>query len=151
MGFDIHEVQSWTSLLGGVDQTLAKKMAGETTAIVAVIGPDGVLGVSCGDSEAWLVTETGIDDITAGQNKKRLGSGRAAPLSFYRPTLDATVILGTDGLWKYMSTEGVAEAVRGRAPSAAAEALRALVQLRSGKYQDDVGLVVLAPVTRSAG
>lgn len=33
--------------------------------------------MSAGDSEAWVFTETGIDDLTAGQDKKRLGDGHA--------------------------------------------------------------------------
>jgi serine/threonine protein phosphatase PrpC len=80
--------------------------------------------------------------------QKRLGSGRAAPVSFCRPTLDGTLVVGTDGLWSYTTPDKVAEAVRGRTPAGAAEELLPLVRLPSGMYQDDVGVAVVAPVTR---
>jgi hypothetical protein len=50
-------------------------MAGETTGVVVVVSPAGLIGVSVGDSAAWLITGTGIDDLTAGQRRARLGSG----------------------------------------------------------------------------
>jgi len=65
----------------------------------------------------WFITETGIDDLTCAQTKKRLGSGRAAPVSFYRPRLEGTLVPGTDGLFNYIPMEKLAEVVRGRAPS----------------------------------
>lgn len=143
-GFDITDPTIWNKLLTDVDHELAKTMAGKTTAVIAVVGSGGIVGVSAGDSQAWLVGETGADEFTADQTKKRLGSGRASPVSFFRPGLQGTLIVATDGLFKYATTGKIAETVRGREPGEAAEALRGLVALPSGKYQDDVGIVVLA-------
>ena len=56
-------------------------MCGETTGVVVVVTPRGLLGVSAGDSEAWVITASGIDDLTTAQNKKRVGSGDASPAS----------------------------------------------------------------------
>jgi len=141
--FDVHNVQNWMTVLADVDHKLACAMTGETTAVIAVVGPSGILGASAGDTEAWVIGKTCIDDLTAGQKKNRLGSGRAAPVSFYRSRLDGTLVLGSDGLFKYVSTEKIAEAVRGSAPADAAERLRALVRMATGRYQDDLGLVVV--------
>jgi serine/threonine protein phosphatase PrpC len=111
--------------------------------VVVAITSARIIGVSVGDSEAWVITDTGIDDVTRGQNKSRLGSGRASPVSFFRPRLEGTLVVGSDGLFRYAKMESVAEAVRGRAPAKAAEELRGLVVLPSGQYQDDLGLVVV--------
>jgi hypothetical protein len=70
---------------------------------------------------------------------------------FSRSSLNGTLVVGTDGLFSYASVANVAEAVRGHELASAAEELLALVQLRSGAYQDDVGLAVVAPATRWAG
>ncbi len=142
--FDIHEVQSWMNVLAYVDHNLAKTPGGETTAIVAVIGPGGIIGAAVGDSQAWVITETGIDDLTVEQKRKRLGSGRAAPVPFFRPRLRDTLVVGTDGLFKYARREDLAAAVRGHAPQVVTERLRALVQLPSGGYQDDVGVALVS-------
>lgn len=140
---DVHDAAMWTVLFKEVDATLAAKMAGETTGVVVIIGSKGLMGVSAGDSEAWVVTATSIDDLTMGQKKARLGSGRAVPVSFNRPGLDGVLVVGTDGLFKYGSAERIAAAVRGGDVERAAERLAALVRLPSGGLQDDLGIVVI--------
>ena len=148
-GFDITDRISREKLLTDVDAQLARTMVGETTAVVIAVTSSGIIGMSVGDSEAWVFTETGIDDLTRAQNKKRLGSGRAVPVLFSRPPLEGMLVVASDGLWKCTSMERVAEVVRRREPAEAAEALRDLVALPSGKYQDDLGIVVLAPMGTS--
>lgn len=142
--FDLENTDAWKYLLNKKDAELAKRMTGETTAVVVVLMPDRLIGVSVGDSEAWVVRATDIDDLTGGQNKARLGSGRAAPITFVRGTLDGVLIVGTDGLFKYASRERLAAIARGRRPVAdAAAELENLVRLPSGRFQDDVAIVVL--------
>ena len=92
---DVHDPGLWTVLLKEADGTLAAKMAGETTAVVVVVGPMGVTGVSVGDSEAWIITKS-IDDLTRSQERARLGSGRAVPVSFQRRSLDGVLLVATD-------------------------------------------------------
>jgi PPM family protein phosphatase len=99
---------------------------------------------SVGDSAAWIVGGGGVDDLTLGQRKARLGSGRAAPVSFRRDGLDGTLVVGTDGLFKYATPSGIGEAVRDRSPEEAAERLVEVVRLPSGAFQDDVAVVVVA-------
>jgi PPM family protein phosphatase len=141
---DVHDAGFWTVLFKEIDDTLAAKTAGETTGVVVIVGPKGLTGVSAGDSEAWVVSATGIDDLTSVQKKARLGSGRAAPVSFQRPGLDGVLVVGTDGLFKYASAERIAAALRTGDVSQAGQRLAALVRLPSGGLQDDVGIVVVA-------
>ena len=48
---DVHDAPLWSVLFGEVDAALAAKMTGETTGVVVTVGPDGLTGVSAGDSE----------------------------------------------------------------------------------------------------
>ena len=74
-----------------------------------------------------------------------MGSGRAAPVMFFRQYVDGTLVVGTDGLFNYTTAEQIAQVVRGHEPREAVEQLRALVQLPSGNFSDDVGVVILVP------
>lgn len=63
-----------------------EREAGETTLVLVVVTAEGrVVGASCGDSGALIVTEGRLDDVTEGQSRWRLGSGRAEPVGFERP------------------------------------------------------------------
>ncbi len=99
--FDLLDLGRWRLLLARTDAELAAKRVGETTAVVVVVSACSLVGVSVGDSEAWVVTASGIDDLTANQSRRRLGTGRAEPTHFVRPALDGVLVVGTDGLFKY--------------------------------------------------
>jgi serine/threonine protein phosphatase PrpC len=141
---DGHDAELWMALFKEADSALATRRAGETTGVLVVVGPKGLTGVSVGDSEAWIVGARSIDDLTRGQERSRLGTGRAAPVAFQRRSLDGALLVGTDGLFKYASPERIAATVRGGDVARAAERLTALVQLPSGGFHDDVGIVVVA-------
>jgi len=119
----------------------AGDMAGETTAIVIVLSAKGITGTSVGDSEAWLVGPSGIDDLTASQHRRRLGSGAAVPAAFFRSPLDTVLVAGTDGLFKYASPDAIAVAAR----AGSAQSLAALARLPSGRYPDDVAVALVHP------
>lgn len=76
---------------------------GETTLVVVACArsPDGLLavrGVSAGDSRAWAVLEDGRSvELTEGQARKRLGSGRAVAHRF-EVAGAVRVIAASDGL-----------------------------------------------------
>jgi hypothetical protein len=126
-----------------VDSNLAAKMAGETTGGVLILGAEGLVGVSAGDSEAWVVSQKGIDDLTAGQRKRRLGSGRVQPVPFRRRSLDGVLVVGTDGLFKYATAGMISAAAVDDQVAAVADKLVSLVRLPSGSFEDDVGVVVV--------
>ena len=126
------------------DSALAANGAGETTGTVVVLGTRGIIGVSTGDSEAWVVTPTAIDDLTVGQQTRhRLGSNRVAPAAFGRSVLEGVLVVASDGLFKYAASEVIARLVRASAIGAAAEHLVELVRFRSGKVADDVAVVLV--------
>ena len=125
------------SMLAKIDSALFTGAVGETTAIVAIVsGAGAIIGASVGDSEAWIVTPDSIDDLTDGQDRRRLGSGRAAPVSFARAALEGTLIVGTDGLFKYAPPNAIAAVVRNCANPA--EAL-----LQSTRTPDDITIVTV--------
>jgi serine/threonine protein phosphatase PrpC len=145
---DVLDADMWARLLRQVDSKLATHGTGETTAVVVVIGPDGLTGVSVGDSEAWAVTATSIDDLTRGQERSRLGSGRAVPVVFQRPSLEGALLVATDGLFKYASGARIAATIRESSVEQTADRLVSLVKLPSGGFPDDVAVAVVAPLWR---
>jgi serine/threonine protein phosphatase PrpC len=142
--FPVEHAQSWVDLFRSTDSALAANSDHETTGLVVVLGAQGLVGISTGDSEAWVVTSTGVDNLTVGQHTRhRLGSNRATVTTFQRSFLAGVLVVATDGLFRYAAPEVIARIVRGNAIGAAAEGLVALVRLRSGKLVDDVAVVVV--------
>jgi PPM family protein phosphatase len=143
-GFPIDDVQRWAALLRTTDAVAFAGGLGETTAVVVVVGPTGVLGVSAGDSEAWVVTANRIDDLTVGQyTRRRIGTGQAAPFIFERTTLPGVLLVATDGLLNYASPEVIARVVREGAMGFAADSLVELVRLPSRTVTEDVAVVLV--------
>jgi hypothetical protein len=102
------------------------------------------VGISTGDSEVWVVTSTGVDNLTVGQHTRdRLGSNHATATTFQRSSLAGVLVVATDGLFKYAAPDVIARIVRGNAIRVAAEGLVELVRLRSGRLADDVAVVLV--------
>jgi len=135
----------WVEWMHHLDRAIqAHPSMGETTATVCAI-EDGRLvgGASVGDSEALLVTESGVVDLTNGKLRKPLlGSGRARPRAFFVRRSTGTIVLGTDGLFKYASHETIASIARRSAIDEVIAGLISAVRLPSGSLQDDIGIVV---------
>jgi serine/threonine protein phosphatase PrpC len=115
--------------------------------VLIVIDEGGIYGASSGDSEAWVIQDDGtIDDLTKNQHKKRrLGSGRALPVGFERASFAGTLIVGTDGLYRYARPDVIAEVVTSAlTPEDAAAGLVELVRPGgSNELLDDVGVVAV--------
>ena len=142
--FDATEVASWVDLFRSRDTALALKGAGETTGVVVVLGPRGLLGVSIGDSEAWVVTAGGVDNLTVGQQtRQRLGGGGVDLATFARPSLGGVLVIATDGLFKFASPEVIARIVRTGPFESAAERLVELVRHPNGALADDAAVVLV--------
>jgi serine/threonine protein phosphatase PrpC len=144
--------ETWRELLFDVDQALnTDTKAGETTAVIVVATGEGVAGASVGDSEAWLVTAGGHSVLTSRQRRKPyLGYGAAIPVGFRPVPLEGTLLVATDGLFKYMDAERIAAAVRGEDLPAAAEAVAEIPRNREGSFYDDVAVVLCRPVRASS-
>lgn len=144
--FAVEDVGHWVDLFLATDACLAANHAGETTGAVVVLGRHGFLGFSIGDSEAWVVSAAGIDNLTIGQHtRKRLGSGQGTLVIFQRPQLTGLLLVATDGLFKYAAAPVIAGIARTGTVAQAAEGLLELVRLGSGKMADDVTVVLVRP------
>lgn len=151
--FDKFDAESWRELMFHLDAIVASdREAGETTLVIAAISDDNrIVGASVGDSGAIRIgTSCTVEDLTDRQHRKRrLGSGRALPVSF-EAVLDGTILVATDGLLAFARPEVVAEVVlENNDLDQAATALVDRVRLPSGTLQDDVALVLLHSQQRS--
>jgi serine/threonine protein phosphatase PrpC len=126
------------------DLVLAREAAGgETTAVAAIIDERGVVGASVGDSAAWIVEPTSHTDLTQHQVRKPLvGSGQAVPVPFGSGPLKGTLLLGTDGLFKYGNAAQVRQIAMAPDIETIPERLIGSVRLRSGALQDDTTVVL---------
>jgi serine/threonine protein phosphatase PrpC len=135
--------EHWYRLLRSSDKLIQGDGGGETTAVVAAVTPDGVAGASVGDSGAWIVTADRMFDLTAAQMRKPgLGSGQAAPLPFRAGPLDGTLLVASDGLFKYATPAAICDCVRNGEFADVPRRLVDAVRMKSGKLQDDVAVAV---------
>jgi serine/threonine protein phosphatase PrpC len=147
---DVTDSAMWQRVLADLDAMLARsRHGGEATVVVCGIDADGHCGgASVGDSAAWAIHADGIVDWTAMQQRKPLmGSGCAAPCPFFR-RLKApwTLLLGTDGLFNYVSTAQIQNCIANSSNiERAGAALTDAARLPSGALQDDIGLVIARP------
>lgn len=141
---DASSEASWVRLLSECDQALmAQGHGGEATGVALYLSPAGVVGASVGDSEAWLIENASLCVLTEGQARKPLlGSGRARPVGFARPTHSGTLLLASDGLFKYALADQVQSTLTTGDVAAAAARLAELPRMPTGQLPDDVGLVV---------
>lgn len=141
---DLLRPEAWSHVLEQCDQLLVSAgHGGESTAVVACVTEDRVIGASVGDSELWWVHGGGHTVLTQHQRRKPLlGSGEAVPVFFELPWTGGTLLASSDGLFKYADARRIRELASGEDLPAAARALAALPRLASGGLPDDVGLVL---------
>jgi serine/threonine protein phosphatase PrpC len=134
----------WTAWLADRDAALAATSRGLAAAVVLSISADGtVAGASVGDCEAWVFRDGAAASLTDRQVRKpMIGSGGARPVAFASNVAGGTLVVGSDGLWKYAPHSRMVEAAAMRPVDAAAVALLDRARLRSGALQDDVAVVV---------
>jgi PPM family protein phosphatase len=143
-GLPLDQEPTWTAFLRETDATIHRAGNwGETTAVVLAVTGKWICGASVGDSEAWMVTADDFVSLTRGQVRKPfLGCGAARIVPFRRRHAGGTLIVGTDGLFKYAPAWKICETAREEMPDLAAQAILELVRLPGGRLQDDVGFVV---------
>src|SRR5262249_22122991 len=105
------------------------------------------VGVSVGDSEAWVVGRR-ADRLTEKQDRARVGTGRCRPMTFHRRTLDGVLVVASDGLFKNARVEAITACCAAGDVADIANRLVELPKLRSGTYPDDVAVVVVAKPER---
>ncbi len=137
----------WFAALCAFDDELSgRPSGGQTTGIVAFIDSERVRGASVGDSSAWLIALSGgMTDMTARQRRRPLlGTGEALPVQFEVKRLGNTVLLASDGLFKYAPVDRICTLATRGTVAEAADALANCVRLPSGALQDDVAVVVVS-------
>lgn len=130
----------WVRALRVVDQLIkTQAQGGETTCVAVQISEDGEFrGASVGDSGAWMLRTSGLQqDLTAQQDRARLGSGRADPQPF-NGQLMGRLLLASDGLFKYTRTADLR-----RYASRGVDALVDSVRLKNGALPDDVAVILI--------
>jgi PPM family protein phosphatase len=116
---------------------------GEATAVIAILVDGQVWGASVGDSGAWLISTSGIVDLTRDQKRKPLlGSGNAIPIGFGPLACVSRLLLGSDGLFEYVPHERIRDLSNSLPLANAAAALVDAARLPSGALQDDVAVIV---------
>lgn len=134
----------WQQVLFDIDGAVhADPNAGETTAVVLEVEDGEVFGACVGDTEAWHEVAGTWAELTEGQrHKPLLGTGLASPIPVAHRQLGSSLVVGTDGLFKYGGRGALASLSTVGDAAAAASSLAAAVRLRSGAWPDDVGIVV---------
>jgi PPM family protein phosphatase len=134
----------WVHVLRAIDIHLASvPVVGETTAVVALVTEEEIVGASVGDSGGWmLVLGTWLNLLEDQQRKPLLGTGAAVPVGFGPFPTGDRVLLGSDGLFKYVDAERIGQIASGSSLECAARELVQAARLTSGNLQDDIAVVI---------
>lgn len=117
---------------------------GLTTLLLVMVQGREISGISCGDSEAWLISDTAVNALTSRQIRRPL-VGEGSTGIYFAHRFEGKLLLASDGLIKYTPQQKILEVVRNLEPLEACAQLLRLPELRSGALPDDVGVVVAAP------
>ena len=93
---------------------------------------------------AWLVRDREVVELTENQIRKPLLGDGAVLTTFTSDRLDGdTLLVASDGLWRYAKREAIVDALRGDNLATTATSLVELVRLPNGELQDDVAVVIV--------
>lgn len=137
----------WSRCLASVDRQMSGS-SGLTAAVVVEVRDDGsVVGASVGDCEAWVFIDGTAINLTVEQVRKPLlGEGKASPVGFKRvciPVKECSLVVATDGLWKYLDRASITKAVALRPLNMAVETLVEGVRMKNKALQDDVAIALI--------
>jgi PPM family protein phosphatase len=130
----------WRQVLKQIDHSVP---AGEATGVIVELSAAAIRGASVGDSQAWIVRDGEILNLTEHQQRKPLlGSGEAVPIAFELPALEGLLIAATDGFCNYIDRRKLGPAIaQAWFPTLASELLE-FVRLPSGALWDDTSLIL---------
>jgi PPM family protein phosphatase len=132
-----------TDLLRQIDLEAAGQAdVGETTAVVCAVSDRGVSGAAVGDSAAWWLTGDNHTSLAPDAFAKPwVGSGAARPVPFAAAVGPGTLLLMTDGVWKYADQAVLTGLGRGEDFDTVPARLIDAARLRSGRLSDDAAVV----------
>ena len=137
----------WSPVLSAADESVAEDDdAGFCTLVSLCVSEHEIWGASCGDSAALLLSGGQEMMLTEEQRKNPpVGSSAAQPIAFserLKPGWKLLVV--SDGVWKYVGWEQIADLAARKSGQALMDALRrAAVEAGGGKLQDDFSLALL--------
>ncbi len=115
------------------------ELAAAQASVVRLVANGEVDGASVGDSETWVADDDGWSELSEGQRKPLLGSGRASPTPLCHPPV-ARLLICSDGVSTYVKWNdllALLERDSADSPWQLADAAR----LPSGGLQDDLSLL----------
>jgi serine/threonine protein phosphatase PrpC len=122
---------------------------GSTTGIAVYFDGERCWGASSGDSSAKLLGDGLGRDLTYGQDKTRIGVG-ARPRAFGSVPVDGPLVVGSDGLWRYLSGSAISTLVWSGSDCAAAELCEQISRRYDGLPDDFSAIVISALDGRGA-
>ncbi len=130
------------SFLRKLDLALSREPnCGEATAIVGKLVGNIIYGASVGDSEAWVFNCEYDYELTSMQNlKPLLGSGNSTPIGFGPISVDKSVLIGSDGLFKYVKHNEIKSLL---STKTTAIEIAELAKKETGKLQDDISTIYI--------
>lgn len=147
----------WYAAVGAADEAVCgDDAAGYCTLVSLCVSAREVWGASCGDSGALLIQGGRNFLLTENQRKNPpVGSSAARPVAFSaRLQPGWTLLVVSDGVWKYVGWEHIARLARGHQGRELVAALRhAAWDANGGRLPDDFSAALLhgEPHTRQNG
>lgn len=141
------EATSWYAILSGADEAVCEEADGGLTTLIGFcVSKARVCGASCGDSAAQLLQGGQSLLLTENQRKNPpVGSGAAYPVAFgaeFGP--EWTLLAMSDGVWRYLGHETVAEvAARQQGPALISALRQRQWKQNQGQLPDDFSLILL--------
>jgi serine/threonine protein phosphatase PrpC len=138
----------WQRLLAHADTVLSDDPeVGETTCVISQVAANGrrIAGAVVGDSEAWLITrERRLILTEESRRKPYLGYGMAHPVPFSAsvPASGATLLLASDGLFKYAQPDRIEAVAALPDLDEAAHRLVDLARNPAGVLPDDAAVLL---------
>jgi serine/threonine protein phosphatase PrpC len=136
--------RDWCALLADLDRDPDRMGHAESTAVILTLDAT-ITGASVGDSGAWLLRDSRIVDLTAGQRRKPLVGRGCVPFRIEPIPFDGTLLVASDGLFAYAKPRDIVRIAEGLDLAVATQALVDLVRLPDGALQDDVAVVLCRP------
>lgn len=138
--------KTWFEILRRADTAVAENTgAGFTTLVALCVFNNHVCGVSCGDSMALLANRKKHIALTEKQHKNPpMGSNAACPTGFAANLKNSTLLLMTDGVWRFIGNDKIAEMSRFHQGQELILRLETLQREQNGgKLPDDFSIIVL--------